>query len=119
MHCFIAFYYLLELGGSMNCEFIREGELLTLKPRGDIDHHLSSNIRDEIDYYIYKYGIKDILFDFANVNFMDSSGVGLIMGRYKKIKLIGGCIAVTNLRPGVERIFQISGLYKLVEIRRN
>ena len=59
--------------------------------------------------------VKNIVFDFKDVSFMDSSGIGLIMGRYKKVMFIGGKAAVTNVGNAVDRIFKISGLYKIIE----
>ena len=58
---------------------------------------------------------KNIFFDFNDVSFLDSSGIGLIMGRYKKVMFIGGKAAVTNVGNAVDRIFKISGLYKIIE----
>lgn len=63
----------------------------------------------------YRTKVKNIVFDFKDVSFMDSSGIGLIMGRYKKVMFIGGKAAVTNVGNAVDRIFKISGLYKIIE----
>ena len=59
--------------------------------------------------------MKHIIFDFTDVGFMDSSGIGLIMGRYKKVMFLGGRAAVTNVGEAVNRIFTLSGLYKIIE----
>lgn len=80
----------------------------------ELDHHLARQIRTEVDHLIDQGNIKNLLFDFGDSNFMDSSGIGMIMGRYKKLKFFGGKVAVTNISPAVDRIFSMSGLYQLV-----
>ena len=87
---------------------------LVVKLDGDLDHHLSQLIRIPIDEKIDKNGIDAVVFDFKNTGFMDSSGIGLIMGRYKLISRKGGKVFVTNVSPAIKRIFEISGLYKIV-----
>lgn len=87
---------------------------LVVKLDGDLDHHLSQLIRIPIDEKIDKNGIDAVVFDFKNTGFMDSSGIGLIMGRYKLLSRKGGKVFVTNVSPAIKRIFEISGLYKIV-----
>lgn len=81
----------------------------------DLDHHIVQKIRGKADYYIQKGNVKHIIFDFEDVDFMDSSGIGLIMGRYKKVIFYGGKTAVVGVGENVDRIFQLSGLYKIIE----
>ena len=59
--------------------------------------------------------IKHIVFDFSGAGFMDSAGIGVIMGRYKKVVFVGGKIAVAGVNSTVDRIFRLSGLYKIIE----
>lgn len=80
----------------------------------DLDHHLADEIREVIDKIIDERGVKDIIFDFSKISFMDSAGIGLIMGRYKKIRE-NGKIAVVGVNPSIQRILQISGLHKIVK----
>lgn len=82
---------------------------------GELDHHNAIQIREEADKLVERNHIKHIIFDFSGTDFMDSAGIGVIMGRYKKVIFIGGKIAVTNVRSSVDRIFRISGLYKIIE----
>jgi len=82
--------------------------------KGEIDHHASLIIREDIDKYIDNRKIKNILFDFKDVSFMDSSGIGMIIGRYKKLHNIGGKIGVINISPKIKRIFEMSGLFNIV-----
>ena len=64
-------------------------EILKINLKGEVDHHLALQIKDEIDHYIEKHRIKRVLFNFKDVSFMDSSGVGMIIGRYKNFKKQG------------------------------
>ncbi|MCI5502056.1 MAG: anti-sigma factor antagonist [Lachnospiraceae bacterium] len=81
----------------------------------DLDHHAVGYLREKSDRLIDAGNIRNVIFDFKGVDFMDSSGIGLIMGRYKKVMFIGGRAAVTNIGQSVDRIFKISGLYKIIE----
>lgn len=83
----------------------------------DLDHHLTTLIRDEIDSLIEKESIYDIVFDFSKVVFMDSAGIGLIMGRYKKVNAKSGSIIIEGIGPSIERILTISGLYKIINTK--
>jgi len=81
----------------------------------DLDHHNAVYIREIADGYVEKYPIDRIIFDFSGVEFMDSSGIGVIMGRYKQMSYVGGSVYVYGIGKNVDRIFQMSGLYKLVK----
>ena len=84
--------------------------MIIVSLQGDLDHHVTEGIRTEIDGMVTERKIFTIAFDFRNVSFMDSSGIGLIMGRYKRIKPAGGRIYVSNLNCRLQRIFGLSGL---------
>lgn len=81
----------------------------------DLDHHAVRSLRERADRMIQAGNARHIIFDFENVDFMDSSGIGLIMGRYKKVLFLGGKVAVTHVGKNVDRIFRISGLYQIME----
>lgn len=80
----------------------------------DLDHHAVTILREQSDRLIDAGDIRHIIFDFKDTDFMDSSGIGLIMGRYKRVMFRGGKAAVSNVGDGVNRIFQLSGLYKII-----
>lgn len=82
----------------------------------ELDHHISNEVREEIDYIIQEKQIKNIIFDFKNMNFMDSSGIGVVIGRYKRVSSEGGKVAVININPRVKKIFDLSGMSKIIEI---
>lgn len=90
------------------------GDLLKINLKGELDHHMAEVVKSKIELQIEKTGRRKILFDFKQVTFMDSSGVGMIIGRHKKLKNVGGKIGVVNLSERVKRIFEMSGLFNIV-----
>lgn len=94
----------------MNNLCTTKDNMIIVTLQGDLDHHVTEQIRSEIDSMISEQHIFTLAFDFGNVSFMDSSGIGLIMGRYKRIKPAGGVIYVSNLNCRLQRIFGLSGL---------
>lgn len=93
-----------------NVEILVQGQAVTARICGDVDHHTAKNIRDKIDGVI-QTGTPTILYmDFSNIQFMDSSGIGLIMGRYKLMKSMSGNLKVINIPARLERMIKMSGL---------
>ena len=88
---------------------------LTVKLRGELDHSVAAGVRAELDELILDPGVRRRVFDLNGLEFMDSSGIGLIIGRYKLMARRGGSVAVCGPGRRVDRIFQMSGLYQLVE----
>lgn len=88
---------------------------LVIRLNEELDHHNAIRIREKADKMIERNHIKHIVFDFSGASFMDSAGIGVIMGRYKKVIFIGGKTAVANVNTTVDRIFKLSGLYKIIE----
>lgn len=100
----------------MNNDFqIIQYDLLIQMPK-EIDHHESIRIKEKADNYIERKNIKTIVFDFKNTVFMDSSGIGIIVGRYKKISLLGGNVKAIHVNDRIRKILMISGLYKIIDI---
>jgi len=91
----------------------RNGNLV-VKIAGEIDHHSADEIRLTAEKEFFGSGAKNIVFDFAQVGFMDSSGIGMIIGRYKELKKTGGKVFAVNIGPEINRIFIISGLKKII-----
>ncbi|MGL6105428.1 anti-sigma F factor antagonist [Romboutsia sp.] len=82
----------------------------------ELDHHISNEVREEIDNILISKAIKNIIFDFKNIIFMDSSGIGVIIGRYKKISSDGGKVSVVNVNARVKKIFDLSGMNKIIGV---
>jgi len=98
----------------MGVSFKILGQTLVVSPTGELDHHNASALREKIDKETTRENIKNIVFDFSDVSFMDSSGIGLIIGRYKLITALGGVTAVCHMGDALKRIFDISGLKKII-----
>ncbi len=80
---------------------------------GDVDEHYVSKIRDKIDGLILVTGLRKVIFDFNNVSFVDSTGLGLIFGRYKKLASRGIELLLQNVPAHVDRVFRTSGVYSV------
>ena len=83
---------------------------------GEIDHHCAQPMRAEIDAKIDDLQPSVLVLDFAGVTFMDSSGIGIIIGRYKKISYFGGKVFVINTDTRIKKSLMICGLHKIIEI---
>ena len=82
----------------------------------EVDHHKSGYISKTADDYIMKEGVGNIVFDFEDTRFMDSSGIGIIIGRYKKISYFGGRVFAINTDARIRKTLMICGLHKVIEI---
>ena len=100
----------------MESKFYEEDKLLVFKIIDEIDDCNVQKIRRKADYEIERYMPKKVIFDFDSVTFMDSSGIGLIIGRYKFANMLGGKLEVANLTQNVKKIFEMSGILKLIPV---
>ncbi|MGB7605073.1 MAG: anti-sigma F factor antagonist [Lutisporaceae bacterium] len=103
----------------MNVGFDFTNNKLIIRIDGDIDHHTCEEIRNKVDQEINRRNPKSIIFDMKNVNFMDSSGIGVIIGRYKLIMTSGGITTMINVKPQIKRVYDICGLKKIIPIYEN
>ncbi len=102
----------------MKVEHFMEERLLKILMTEEIDHHTSSCIRTRLDYEISRFRPKKVIMDLQKVEFMDSSGVGLIIGRYKVAKNYGGEFEIENASAKLMRIFEMSGLPKIISFKQ-
>ena len=93
------------------------GCYLRIKLRGEIDHHSASSVRSAIDSEIYQKKPRGLIMDMSAVNFMDSSGLGLIMGRCSVMNELGGEVIVSDPNPAIERIMNLAGMERVVKIQ--
>ncbi len=98
----------------MNFSMARSGRTLIVYIAGELDNHVADEVRVRIDAEIMKPPTRDILFDFDGLTFMDSSGIGMIMGRYKKIKALGGKAWIICDNPNASKILEMSGVFRLI-----
>lgn len=89
---------------------------LMVKLPQEVDHHRASYICESADRFLLQENVCHVVFDFEDTRFMDSSGIGIIMGRYKKIACFGGKVYAIHVDRQIQRIFKISGLNKIVDI---
>lgn len=95
---------------------IQDGDTLTIMLHGEIDHCSAEALRMGIESLIRPTGIRHMRLDFTNVSFMDSSGIGMIIGRYKTMAAKRGTVSATGLFPPIDRLFRIAGLHRIIEI---
>lgn len=95
-----------------------QGETLILHLPEELDHHVAGQIREQTDVYFTEKRIRDVIFDYQNTNFMDSSGIGLVMGRYREVRYLKGDVYIVGVHDKIARILEISGLYRVAK-RRN
>ena len=100
----------------MESKFYEEDKLLIFKITDEIDDFSVQKIRRRADYEIERYMPKKVIFDFNCVTFMDSAGIGLIIGRYKFVKMLGSTVELANLTSSIKRIFEMSGILRLIPI---
>lgn len=100
----------------MNSRYIKEDKLLVLEMTEEIDHHQAEKIRRKADDEITKYMPRKVVLDFNNVSFMDSAGIGMVLGRYKMINMIGGSLEMENVSAPLKKIFDMSGVTKICPI---
>ena len=100
----------------MESKFYEKDKLLVFKITDEIDDHTVQMIRRKADYEMERYMPRKVMFDFDSVTFMDSAGIGLLIGRYKFANMIGAKLEITNLSGSVRRIFDMSGILKLIPV---
>ncbi len=102
----------------MSVKIETAGGITTAKLSGEIDHHSALWLRMDIDTAIFEQKPKLLKLDFERVSFMDSSGIGLVMGRYKLMKEWDGNVELINLPDSIERVMLLAGMNRLCKIRK-
>lgn len=92
-----------------------EGNNLYVVLPEQFDHHNSIHLIEDTDKFLRNYSLKAMIFDFSNTKFMDSSGVGILLGRYKRMKFLGGEVYVEHVSERVYRMLEIAGLTQMVK----
>ncbi len=92
------------------------GTSLTVHLPAEIDHHVSEKLRREVDETVRRKNIRSVLFDFDRTVFMDSSGIGMMIGQYKTMRFMGGTVLAVNVGERMRRILTISGIYRVIDI---
>ena len=100
----------------MIVEFKKEDKLLIFKLTEDVDQHTSEKIRRKMDNEIKRYIPRKVIFDFSNISFMDSAGIGMVLGRYKLAKMLNGDLEIINVNKSIKKIFDMSGVSRIINI---
>ncbi|APM40399.1 anti-sigma F factor antagonist [Clostridium kluyveri] len=103
----------------MNLQFyVKEDNLIAIM-EGELDHHSTEEVRNKIDNQLDVEGINKLILDFSQVSFMDSSGIGVVIGRYKRLNAKKGKICIVGVSPSVRRVFELSGMFKIIGLYDN
>lgn len=102
----------------MEAEYQVEENSLRIYVPKELDHHVADKIRRESEAMLAEREIKKIVFDFSDTTFMDSSGIGMVLGRVKKLRPMGGTVEAWEVSDSVYRILCMSGLEGIVLIKR-
>lgn len=94
-------------------------DVLIVRLAGELDHHEAEILREKWQEMMYKNAIKHVILNLESINFMDSSGIGVVLGRYKEVMQLGGEMVVCSVTAPIERIFEMSGLFKIVRHEPN
>ena len=100
----------------MNSIFLEMDKTLLVEITEEMDHHTTDKMRRKIDDDITRYMPRKVVFDFDKVSFMDSAGIGMIIGRYKMVNMLGGTTQMKNVKQSIKKIFEMSGVSKIIPI---
>lgn len=95
-------------------EHARQQDTLTVRLAGELDHHSAEQVRRDLDSLIADERVVHLVLDMKGLTFMDSSGIGVLIGRYRTLARRQGTVSVRNMSPHVARIFQLSGLHQII-----
>lgn len=98
----------------MNMKYDEREKTLVLEITEEIDHHGVEKIRRQADEEITRTMPRKLIFDFNKVLFMDSAGIGMLIGRYKMLKMLGGTVEIINLKKNMKKILEMSGVLKII-----
>lgn len=98
----------------MHVNFEVRNSILVAFLNGELDHHSAEEVRTKMDDRLDRENSEGLIMDFSGVTFMDSSGIGVVIGRYRKMDSKGKKICIINAKDRVNKIFDISGVYKLI-----
>lgn len=97
----------------------RKDRVLLVRLEGELDHHSAAKLRTDIEEQIETGKVTHLVLNLEFLSFMDSSGLGVILGRFKQIRANGGEMVVCAISPAVRRLFEMSGLFKIVRLEAN
>ena len=93
----------------------KRGPRLHVKLSGELDHHSAEQTRNMLDTLLKDITVRDLTLDLSGVSFMDSAGLGVILGRYRILCMRGGHLTVMGMSGAIDKIFRMSGVYAIVD----
>lgn len=93
----------------------QRGQMTIARLDGELDHHTAEHVRQRLDEQLLEATTPQLVFQFASVTFMDSSGIGVVIGRYKQVHARGGQVVLCAVSPAVARIMEMSGIHKIIQ----
>lgn len=121
----VSFFTLKSKEQSLNKEVLgmeklvqRKGSTLQVKIPAEVDHCFADEVREIVDRKLQTEDIRILEFDFRDTEFMDSSGIGLLMGRYKLMRSLGGAVRIVHAKERIRKILILSGIHKIIPIEK-
>ncbi|HHW74152.1 MAG TPA: anti-sigma factor antagonist [Firmicutes bacterium] len=98
----------------MEIEFVLRHSILVVRLKGELDHHWAGQMREAVDSELARLRICSLIFNLGGLTFMDSSGIGALLGRYRRVCAAGGRMVLCKVPPPVSKITEIAGLARLI-----
>lgn len=99
----------------MQLNIVSSGDSVIARLDGELDEHSASQVRERLDKRIAEGGFRNFVFDFSRLKFMDSTGIGMLLGRYKMLKRTGSGIYISSPNPHVDKILTLAGIYTIIQ----
>ena len=103
----------------MNVSFVSKQNKLYVKITGELDHHSAVEIKEQVDSKVIGEGVSVLVFDLSGLVFMDSSGIGVIIGRYKLMQSLGGEMHIISSNKSVDKLLKLSGICDIIKVSSN
>src|SRR5699024_1352044 len=103
----------------LNVTYKVKGNILIVRLSRELDHHEADILRNKWQTSFYENEVKHMVVNLEGITFMDSSGLGVILGRYKEVLQVGGKMIVCSVPNSIKRLFEISGLFKIVQLEES
>ncbi|HEX7057989.1 MAG TPA: anti-sigma F factor antagonist [Bacilli bacterium] len=104
---------------SLQIDLMRHRSVLIVRLKGELDHHTAESVKIKMEEAMRTGNVQSVILSLKGLEFMDSSGLGVILGRYKQLASRGGKMIVCEMSDSVYRLFELSGLFKILAIEQN
>jgi stage II sporulation protein AA (anti-sigma F factor antagonist) len=104
---------------SLHLETEIHGSILLVRLSGELDHHAAGKMRSQLEELMKDQRIKHLVLNLKQLSFMDSSGLGVILGRYKQLSSKNGQMVVCSMSPTVYRLFELAGMFKILTVKES